>query len=158
SRALATRESTPAALAEIVEVLEDQTAMTRVWISLGADDASERVAAGLPDDARPGGGSLQRVLRRMPGDVPAQWVRIHQPGVSQRPSTRPKGGPAVAPRTELLRIRIEASGTTLGSIWATREPELGEPDRTETRLLAAAADQVGQGLGHDRLVAERQAA
>src|SRR5262249_14957608 len=37
SRALATRESTPAALAEILAVLQDQTTMTDVWISLGAD-------------------------------------------------------------------------------------------------------------------------
>ena len=35
---------------------------------------------------------------------------------------------------------------------------LGEPDRTETRLLAAAADQLGQALAQDRLAAEAQAA
>jgi two-component system, OmpR family, sensor histidine kinase KdpD len=156
SRALATRESTPAALAEIVEVIEDQTTMAHVWISLGADDASERVAAGSPADTRPATAALQRVLRRMPGDVPAQWVRIHQPG---RPPAPSRAAPTTgAPRAELYRVRIEASGTPLGSIWAAREPGAGEPDRAETRLLAAAADQVGQGLGHDRLVAERQAA
>jgi two-component system sensor histidine kinase KdpD len=33
-----------------------------------------------------------------------------------------------------------------------------EPDRTETRLLSAAADQIGQALAHDRLAAESQAA
>ena len=32
------------------------------------------------------------------------------------------------------------------------------PDRTETRLLAAAADQIGQALAQDRLAAESQAA
>ena len=42
SRALATRESTPAVLPVIVGILRDETAMTRVWVSLGADDASER--------------------------------------------------------------------------------------------------------------------
>ena len=34
----------------------------------------------------------------------------------------------------------------------------GEPDRTETRLLSAAADQIGQALAQDRLAAESQAA
>ena len=34
----------------------------------------------------------------------------------------------------------------------------GEPDRTETRLLAAAADQIGQALAHDRLAADARAA
>jgi two-component system sensor histidine kinase KdpD len=32
----------------------------------------------------------------------------------------------------------------------------GEPDRTETRLLSAAADQIGQALAHDRLAAQAQ--
>jgi two-component system sensor histidine kinase KdpD len=34
----------------------------------------------------------------------------------------------------------------------------GEPDQTATRLLAAAADQVGQALAHDRLAAESREA
>jgi two-component system sensor histidine kinase KdpD len=53
---------------------------------------------------------------------------------------------------------MEAGDQTLGSIWSLRERRLGEPDRTETRLYAAAADQVGQALAHDRLAAESQAA
>ena len=39
-----------------------------------------------------------------------------------------------------------------------RERGRGEPDRTETRLLSAAADQIGQALAQDRLAAEAQAA
>jgi two-component system sensor histidine kinase KdpD len=35
---------------------------------------------------------------------------------------------------------------------------MGQPDHTETRLLSAAADQVGQALAQDRLAAEAQAA
>ena len=53
---------------------------------------------------------------------------------------------------------MEVGGRAYGSIWASRPRHLGEPDRTETRLLAAAADQVGQALAHDRLAAEAQAA
>ena len=59
---------------------------------------------------------------------------------------------------DVFRVRIEAGGETYGSIWATRPRDRGEPDRTETRLLAAAADQVGQALRQDRLAAEAQAA
>jgi two-component system sensor histidine kinase KdpD len=43
-------------------------------------------------------------------------------------------------------------------VWATRDRHLGPPDATETRLLAAAADQVGQALTQDRLAAESRAA
>jgi two-component system sensor histidine kinase KdpD len=51
-----------------------------------------------------------------------------------------------------------AGGGTFGSIWAFRDRARGEPDRTATRLMAAAADQIGQALAHDRLAAESQAA
>jgi two-component system sensor histidine kinase KdpD len=57
-----------------------------------------------------------------------------------------------------FRVRIEAGGKTLGSVWAARPRGSGMPDRTSTRLLAATADQVGQALAHDRLaLAARQA-
>ena len=84
----------------------------------------------------------------MPGDEPAQWFRVHHQ------STRSNTGSGV----EAYRVRIEASSRPLGSIWALRERRLGEPDLTETRLLAAAADQLGQALAHDRLAAEAHAA
>jgi two-component system sensor histidine kinase KdpD len=53
---------------------------------------------------------------------------------------------------------MEVNGRHLGSLWATRQRRFGEPDRTQSRLLAAAADQLGQALAHDRLAAEAQAA
>jgi two-component system sensor histidine kinase KdpD len=59
---------------------------------------------------------------------------------------------------ETYRVRIEGGGVPIGSIWAVRDRGHGDPDPTETRLLAAAADQVGQALAHDRLAAESQAA
>jgi two-component system sensor histidine kinase KdpD len=49
-------------------------------------------------------------------------------------------------------------GRPYGSVWTGRERRLGEPDLTESRLLAAAADQLAQALAHDRLAAEAQAA
>jgi two-component system sensor histidine kinase KdpD len=149
SRALATRESTPAVLPAIAATLAGQTTMHRVWIALGADEARERVAADTGSDPRPAPSALHRVLRRMPGDVPAQWIRVHQPA-GQR--TRP------GPVAEIFRVRIEVGSTAFGSIWALRDRGISDPDRTETRLLAAAADQVGQALALDRMAAESQAA
>jgi two-component system, OmpR family, sensor histidine kinase KdpD len=147
SRALATRSSTPAALAEIARILGSETRMDRVWISLGSDDAVERVAADTRDGPRTVSGVV-RVLQRRPGDAPAEWARVHMPVTRSQPSV------ALA----AYRVRIEARGAVLGSVWALRDRRHGRPDRTEVRLLAAAADQVGQALAHDRLAAESQAA
>lgn len=148
SRELVTRESTPAVLPTVVRTLQAEAAMARVWISLGDDDASERVAA----DSEPGPTAtipaLQLVLRRTPGDKPAEWVRVHQPTVRVR----------VGGGMDAYRVRIAAGSSTFGSVWALRDRSRAGPDRTETRLLAAAADQLGQALAHDRLAAESQAA
>ncbi|HEX5149771.1 MAG TPA: DUF4118 domain-containing protein, partial [Candidatus Limnocylindrales bacterium] len=148
SRELATRETTMAVLPIIVRTLRSETDMTRVWISLGADDASERVAADTDAAARPTMPGIQHVLRRMPDDEPARWVRLHQP------TARPRAATDI----EAYRVRIAAGRSTFGSIWALRERAGGRPDQTKTRLLAAAADQIGQALAHDRLAAESQAA
>ena len=148
SRELANRTSTPALLPTIARILMTETAMERVWIALGADDASEHVAADTDDTRPPPGSGRHRVLRRMPGDDPAQWVLVHQAGGRQLPATS----------GETYRVRIGAGGAASGSIWALRDRGRGEPDRPATRLLSAAADQIGQALAHDRLAAEAQAA
>jgi two-component system sensor histidine kinase KdpD len=148
SRALATRSSTPAVLPEIIETLDSQTRMSRVWIALGGDDSSERIAADTEEGPRAPVPGQVRVLQRMPGDTPAKWLRVHRPSARSRPGLG----------SEAYRVRVEAGGAVFGSIWALRAREDGEPDRTEARLLAAAADQLGQALAHDRLAAESQAA
>ena len=148
SRELATRASTPAVLPVIAGILAREAAMDRVWISLGVD-ARERVAADTAGDApRPDIG-LHHVLQRMPGDIPAKWARVHVPA---KPKARGVGG------FEVYRVRIEAGSETFGSIWAARSKQQGLPPRSDTRLLAAAADQIGQALRQDRLAAEAQAA
>src|SRR6185436_11453234 len=133
--------------------------------ALGPDDAGERVVAqaggsgpsggGVPGTVAPSvaAGSLQWQLRRMPGDEPARWVRIHNPPPVGRIREALDRGEA-----ETYRVRIEASGRTLGTIWATRDRRRGVPDRSATRLLSAAADQVGQALALDQLAAEAGAA
>jgi two-component system sensor histidine kinase KdpD len=148
SRALATRTTTPRVLPELTEILRTEAGMSRVWISLGGDDAAERIAAVSGEGGRPSVPGAVSVLRRMPGDQPALWIRLRPPSVKARARAE----------FEAYRVRIEAGDLTLGSVWALRARDLGLPDRTETRLLAAAADQLGQALAHDRLEAEAQAA
>jgi two-component system sensor histidine kinase KdpD len=151
SHALATRTSTPAVLPEIARILREEAAVEGISIALGADDAQERVVA---ESATPSASlklpipGAHWVLQRAPGDAPSRWSRVHQAG----PARRPRSG------LDTLRIRVQANEMTLGSIWAVRARASTEPDRTATRLLSAAADQLGQVLAHDRLEADAQAA
>ncbi len=149
SRSLATRTSTTDVLPEIAGQLRRAARMASLWIALGPDDAGERVVA-LSGEAPPPGNPLHWVLRRMPGDDPARWIRIHTGGQA-------RGRPAREHRPA-YRIRIEVGSRSLGSIWSTRDAAPGHPDRSETRLISAAADQVGQALAHDQLAAEAGAA
>jgi two-component system sensor histidine kinase KdpD len=147
SRVLATREATEAALAQLVGTLRDEAGMRRVWIGFGADPATERVAAdSRAAQSRPRPTRL-RVLQRKPGDEPAAWTLVVQPGRTAR-----------ATGSDLYRVRIEASGEGLGSVWAERDTAAGEPDRSQTRLLAGAADMLGQAVARDRVAHEMQAA
>jgi two-component system sensor histidine kinase KdpD len=130
SRGLSTRSSIDAVLPQVAQELEAEAHMDRVWITLG------------PGDTPPAGTLSQ--LRRMPGDVPAQWVRVHQPGLRPRAATD----------AETYRVLIEASGLALGSVWGTRSRSEGPPTADETRLLSAAADQLGQAIAHDRMAAD----
>ena len=133
SRGLSTRQSIESVLPDVARELQTEAHMDRVWITLGQSEAPT--------------GTLSQ-LRRMPGAVPAQWVRVHQPG------GRPRG----ATDAETYRVLIEAGGLTLGSVWAARARDAGIPTSDETRLLSAAADQLGQAIAHDRLAADAQAA
>jgi two-component system sensor histidine kinase KdpD len=148
SRALATRGSTLAVLPEVAAILRDESRMGRVWITLGADDATERIVADTGTAGRPPAGGLVRTLRRTPGEEPAEWIRLHQPSAARGRG----GGP------EAFRVRVEAGARPLGSVWAHRDRSTLPPDRTETRLLSAAADQIGQALESDRLADESRAA
>ncbi|MEP7378407.1 MAG: DUF4118 domain-containing protein [Chloroflexota bacterium] len=134
SRDLATRASIDAVLPQIARELGAEAHMERVWITLGQAETPT--------------GTLSQ-LRRMPGDVPAQWVRVHQPG-----GGRARG----ATDAETYRVAIEAGAVGLGSVWALRSRDQGLPTPDETRLLSAAADQLGQAIAHDRMAADAHAA
>jgi len=148
SRSLATRESTPQVLPELTQTLIAEAQMARVQFWVGADDASERLAADSSSEARPMLPTAYMVLRRTPGDAQAEWVRVHAAKTRARADSSMDG----------YRIRMEAPTGRYGSLWAFRSRGAQPPNRTETRLLAAAADQVGLALAHDQLAAEAQAA
>ena len=144
SRSLATRATMDEALARILEALAGEVELRRAWVGIGADPVDEAVAADTGDGRPPVNPPRARVLQRMPGDQPARWVLVQRPGPGPGPGAR-----APLP-VDAYRVRIEASGEPLGSIWALRDRSLGEPDRVRTRLLAATADQVGQAITFDR--------
>ncbi len=149
SRALATRSKTIAVLPEIAAILRTEADLERVWVGLTRDAGPEKIVADTGGSTKaPSPTASSAVLRRMPGDTPAEWVRVHQPG-----ARRAAEAGALA-----HRVMIEAAGRTLGSLWGLRARSAGQPGRAETRLLAAAADQIGQALEQDHLREEAAAA
>ncbi len=142
SRAIATAKRTRDALPVMVSGLADDGRMTRVWIGLGGTRAQEQVVADTETAATvPVSGSYS-LLRRVPDKPQPEWVRLSPPAP-------PTPGPRDS--VSLYRLELSDGDGTVGSLWAARDPRLGPPTEEETRLLAAAADQVAQGLRRDRL-------
>ena len=151
TRALAIGESTSAALPAICTALTRDAAMDQVWIALGPDDATERVAARSSGDV-PWPPRSVAVLHRPAEGGRAAWTVV-------RPPVPPGGGPGAATAAvRHFRVRIEDAGRPIGSIWATRPPSTAEPDEATTRLLQVAADLIAQSLAHERLIDERRRA
>ena len=139
SRALSTRESTTAVLPEIAELLRDAGGLRSLWIALGADDAGERIAA-LAGSSPPPGGTLHWVLRRMPGDEPARWIRIHQGGgPGQALLARRAAGKL--PRSD--RSRLACARVDLGHEGPPRRPP--GPLRDQARCRGGGSDRPGSG-------------
>lgn len=150
SRELASAESAAPATIAVAELLKVETRMERVWIGIAGLGSPERIAADTGPTPSPTPPPVHFVLRRMPGDVPAQWIKVHA-------SLGPGSGGQAGPRTVdeiAMRVAITSNGVALGSIWARRSRQSGLPERPETRVLAAAADQLGRALERDRLVRE----
>jgi two-component system sensor histidine kinase KdpD len=149
SRALAETRTVEEAAPMVLERLAAATAMDRIWFGLGASPAEERTIA----DTSPGQPlpipAWQVVLQRSPGDEPARWVRMHVATAMARRK---------ADRATVHRVRVEASGEPLGSVWALRARDEHQPDAAETRILSAAADQLGQAIVRDRVDLERTSA
>ena len=143
-QAVAEADDMAAALARIVSILRAETRMSRVWIGLVGGSPLERVAADTGDGATTAG--RHSVLVRQTGN----WIELHTPLGPNRASARRD--------LALHRVPIDARGQGVGSLWALRPRPLGVPAREETRLLAAAADQIGQAIERDRLRAESTSA
>ncbi len=145
SRELATRPSTLDVLPRIVEILRARPRLARAWIALDEGGPRRRPVAdtdpGAPIAEPPG----HRVLRRRPGDEPAEWVAVHT-GSRVEPTAGGRRRRHTASRSRPAGGRSARSGPCADAPTA-------RPDPTETRLLAAVADQVGQALEQDRLAA-----
>jgi len=146
SQALAVSERAEAALPAVAAALLGPSGMSRMWIGLGPTPAQETVSGEAGEGARTQVPAIRTVLNREPGGPgEGAWVRTHVGGSSARAGARP---PA------LYQVPLEAGERALGSIWALRAPDAGEPSREETRLLAVAANEIEQTLARDRLAAE----
>ena len=141
SRAIASAKRMTEALPILVIDLAADTRMTRVWIGLGSTWAQEQVVATSDAVTNPPVSGPHSVRRTGADASQAAWVRLSPPGP---PSGR-------RDNLSLFRLELTDGATTLGSLWAARDPHLGQPTVEETRLLAAAADQIGQGIVRDRL-------
>lgn len=146
SRSLATSEDLSKGAESVLRLLLAPGASDRLWLGLGPTTAAERVIADTGSGTPLPGSKWQVVLQRSPDEEPARWARAH---VAGRPQDRPtRAGGTVH------RIRVEVPGEVLGSLWVLRAADAGEPDRAETRILSAAADQLGQAVLRERLIAE----
>jgi len=141
SRALATATSTAEAAPDIADRVRDAAGLERVWI-ITAPDAGERVIADTGDGSPPPHPSLTSSLVRTPGDEPARWVRTH---------AKRRGIPPPTSDQPQYRARIEVDDVQLGTIVALRDRDRGDPSRSETRVLALAADQIAVSLRRDQL-------
>ena len=145
SRALAETRTVEEAAPIVLERLAAATAMDRIWFGLGPTPAEEKTIA----DTAPGEPlpipAWQVLLQHSADDEPARWARMHVATAMIRRRDR----------ATVHRVRVEASGEALGSVWALRARDEREPDRAETRILSAAADQLGQAVVRDRVGQER---
>jgi two-component system, OmpR family, sensor histidine kinase KdpD len=145
SRLLGSATRVADAAVEVLGPLLEPAGIDRAWVGVGSVVDREQVIADT-DPAAPRRVPPSLVmLRRTPGERPAEWIRVHEP----RPG-RERAGEDVT----VLRVPIDADGRPYGSLWAVRARKAGLPDIAQRRLLAAAADQLGQSLRRDRLVQE----
>jgi two-component system sensor histidine kinase KdpD len=146
SRTLAASRSLDEAAGPVMAEIAASAAMDRVWLGLGPTPGEERVVAdtraGEPLPSSP----IHVVLESRQEDASPRWSRTHVATGSRRAD---RGGQGT-----VFRVGIVLAGEALGSLWAVRVGDKRDPDPAETRIIAAAADQLGQAVRHDRMVAE----
>lgn len=144
-RILATSPDVETAAPLVAARLRDVAGLRRVWITVDRPSAAgARILADThPSEPLPTSAFVTSLVR-MPGATPARWQRAHEPVRGALTGT-------AGPRATLLRIRMEADGLPVGSIHAVAGPDAAEPDRSATRLLGLAADQLGLAIRRDAL-------
>lgn len=143
TRELATGNRSQDAIGTVLARLVDETDTLRMWVGLGPTAAQERIAGDTdPASALPALGT-HSILRRDRAEGSAAWTRIHTELGGR--AARGTSGRA------LYRIELRAGDQPIGSLWFQREPSRGNPYLEQTRLLAAAADQIAQSVQRDRL-------
>lgn len=145
SRELATAHRSADAIGAVLVRLVDETGMARMWVGLGPTAAQERLVGDTEATAPLPAVGTHAVLQRDRAEGSAVWTRIH-PGTV--PGSRPlkrAGGRA------LYRVELRSGDEVIGSLWSQRDSSFGTPYLEQTRLLAAAADQIAQAVKRDRL-------
>jgi len=162
SRDIATAATAAEAAPLLARRLCREGEMARVWVGLGESVSEERVVAdSQPGEPRPSVAS-RWTLHSTTADGQPSWAKVRATVIS-----RPREG-AEAREVRLrqlrddepltiLRVPIAVGGETIGSLWATRTKGAPFPGRSHSRMMAAAADQLGQSVFRDRLAAEATA-
>ena len=131
SRALATRDSTAAVLPEILDVVRAEgrlrAGLDRTWQRRRQRARHRRHGRRGQAATAP---AFVNVLRRMPGEEPARWVRLHMPGHVARARRdrlpRPdRGGPG------RLRIDLGQPPIRLAGPRPNRDPTAGRRGRSD---------------------------
>jgi two-component system, OmpR family, sensor histidine kinase KdpD len=138
TRTLAT-EGPETALPSVMRRLVVDAGMTRAWCTMETAGRPQRIADSGSGEPGVTPTAVQTLL--MDRGQPA-WVRTHDGRIAHE--RRDAGD-------RWFRIRLDAEGGSVGTLWATRPAGAPDPDRAETRLLTLAAGQVGQAIGRERL-------
>jgi two-component system sensor histidine kinase KdpD len=148
-RELVRSERLADAILAVADRLAAEAGMERVWVGLGQTLGAERqVATDADGRTLRSAQASHHVLHRDSAEGAARWVRIHRPTAV-----------ASAVRTDAVlgrryyRIELRAGDELVGSLWAERRGH-DLPRVEETRLLAAAADQLGAAVRRDRLLGQ----
>ncbi len=158
SRDVATAPSALEAAPSLASRLARDAQMARVWIALGPSIGEERVVAdSLPGAPRPSAAS-RWTLHTSGSDIQPSWAHVRDMVPTGRGGPPSKRAADTADSTLVFRVPIVAGVEPMGSLWAIRGADEPFPGRSHSRLMAAAADQLGQAVVRDRLAAEATAA
>ncbi len=158
-------EAAPLLAARLVRDAE----MGRVWVGVGSAISEEHIVADTAQgEPRPSHVS-RWTLHATSADGQPNWAHVRETIVVRPESEARARGledrlrdarlrrSHVDDAPTILRVPIAVGSEAIGSLWATRPRGAPFPGRSHSRLMAAAADQLGQSVVRDRLAAEATA-